>query len=137
MVYSCVGHGTEGFLLGSFRPGPLVLGVLCFPRLGRGGTRLNLAMSDWDIPPNPDTGYNGSIGYEEHAPRDPGADHRRSATTQHASSGRAHFDGAPQHQPPGSGRRADIPRQQVGELVHQADACLAQLASSIHDRNNT
>ena len=55
--YSCVGHGTEGFLLGLFRPGPLVLGVLCFPRLGRGGTRLNLAMSDWDIPPNPDTGY--------------------------------------------------------------------------------
>ena len=60
-MYSCVGHGTEGFLLGLFRPGPLVLGVLCFPRLGRGGTRLNLAMSDWDVPPNPDAGYNTPV----------------------------------------------------------------------------
>ena len=56
--YSCVGH-LALFVLGTgrfraFRP--LVLGVLCFPRLGRGGTRLNLAMSDWDIPPNPDRG---------------------------------------------------------------------------------
>ena len=62
-MYSCAGHvllcrPRDGRVpIGTFRPGPLVLGVLCFPRLGRGGTRLNLAMSDWDIPPNPDTGY--------------------------------------------------------------------------------
>ena len=62
--------------------GPLsfVPSLALVPALSAGWECAKSTMSDWDIDPNPDNGYNGSIGYEEDAPRGPGFDRSLLAT---------------------------------------------------------
>ena len=70
-------------------------------------------MSDWDIDPDPDSGHYGSLGYEEHAPRDPVAVQHQTAANQHAIQERSHIGEDPLNTPLGSSGRSDFSRQQV------------------------